>query len=441
MLPIEAYAPGLFIHHDSLYYVGSSGGYGTLYRSGSPDKGEWEAVKNIPFGWDPALIAEDGRLYIYRGCSPTTPIRMQVLDLNTLEPLSGAPDCFDSDTARHGWERPGAHNELKRRPYIEDAWMTKHNGRYYLQYAAPGTEWDSYADGAYVSDSPTGPFKYMQGSPVSYKPTGFIGGAGHGCLFEVDGNYWKAATNAISVRHMFERRISFYPAGFDPDGDIYTDTYLGDYPIYLPGTASGSGNRPGWMLLSFRKPVTVSSALPEYPAEHLVDEKSRTAWVASGNSDKEWVEVDLKRVSDIAAIQVNYDEYGVTAKGFHPEFYQSYVLSASYDGKTWYTVADMTGKRTDRPHDYIEFEAPFAARYIRWENREYPLSGNVSLRELRIFGKGRGKVPGTVRNIVAEREPDNPCRAAVSWNPVKDAQGYIIRAGIAKDKLYTTHTR
>ena len=36
--------------------------------------------------------------------------------------------------------------------------MTKHNGKYYLQYAGPGTEFKSYSDGVYVSDKPLGPF-------------------------------------------------------------------------------------------------------------------------------------------------------------------------------------------------------------------------------------------------------------------------------------------
>ena len=98
--------------------------------------------------------------------------------------------------------------------------MTQQGGKYYLQYAAPGTEWKTYADGTYVSDSPVGPFVYAPNNPVSYKPGGFIGGAGHGCLFQVGPNYWKAATNSISVRHMFERRLSFYPTYFDADDAV-----------------------------------------------------------------------------------------------------------------------------------------------------------------------------------------------------------------------------
>ncbi len=435
ILPIEDYAPGLFVHNDALYYVGSTHGKGQLFRSIHPEKGEWEPVKEIWSYWDPAFYVENNLLYMYHGCSPVDPIHMQVLDLNTLEAQTKIIDCFNSNKEQHGWERTGERNELSRRPYIEGAWMTEHNGKYYLQYAAPGTEWKSYADGTYVSDSPTGPFSYMENSPVSYKLTGFIGGAGHGCLFQVGKDYWKAATNSISVRHMFERRISFYPAGFDSDDYLYTDTYLGDYPMYLP-TVDSVKSRPDWMLLSFRKPVTASSCLsPEYSVNSLVDEDVRTAWVAAGNSDKEWVQIDLQEISDVSAIQINYDEYGATQKGFTPVF-QSYNLWASYDGERWYLIADRSEKKTDTPHDYIEFETPFAARYIKWENKAYTISDHVSLRELRIFGKGRGSAPHEVSDFAVLRDTSDSCKATVSWTPVEGAVGYIIRSGIAPDKLY-----
>ena len=47
---------------------------------------------------------------------------------------------------------------FSRKPYIEGAWMNKFNGKYYLQYACPGTQYNIYADGVYVGDSPLGPF-------------------------------------------------------------------------------------------------------------------------------------------------------------------------------------------------------------------------------------------------------------------------------------------
>lgn len=437
VLPIEDYAPAVFVHDDYVYYVGSTHGKGMLYRSNEPESGRWEKVKEIWSYWDPAFYVEGDNLYLYYGCSPQTPIQMQVLDLKTLEPKTEVLDCLNSQKEIHGWERTGEQNELPRRPYIEGAWMTAHGGKYYLQYAAPGTEWKSYADGVFVGDAPTGPFRYMENSPVSYKPTGFIGGAGHGCLFTVGDMYWKAATNSISVRHMFERRISFFPTWFDSDGYLYSDTYLGDYPMFLPSAGGIRGHsRPDWMLLSYGKPVKTSSALSGCPAGNAVDEDVRTAWVAVGNSDSEWLEIDLERPVLIHAIQVNYDEYGATQKGVNPSLFQSYMLYASYDGTDWYPVADKSLKKTDTPHDYIEFEKPFRARYIKWENKEYTVSPHVSLRGLRVFGKGSGDTPQEVTGFTVTRDTTDPCKASLAWNKADGAEGYIIRYGTEKNKLY-----
>lgn len=440
VLPIEDYAPAILVHDDYVYYVGSTRGKGMLYRSNKPEAGEWEKVKEIDSNWDPALFLEGDSLYVYHGSSPSDPIRANIIDWKTLDVKRGAIDCLDSDIAHHGWERPGALNELNRRPYIEGAWMTVHNGKYYLQYAGPGTEWDTYADGVYVGDSPAGPFRYAENNPVSYKPSGFIGGAGHGCLFATaDGQWWKAATNSISVRHMFERRLSFYPSGFDADGYLYTDTYLGDYPMFLPGSTEAKEKKsPEWMLLSYHKPVMASSALEEYPVSNITDEQVRTAWVAQSNKPDEWVQIDMQDRQSVYAIQVNYDEYGVVQKGMNGRLHQSYVLEASNDGKQWYVIADRSQKKTDLPHDYIEFEKPFKARYIRWKNKEYNLSANVSLREIRVFGKGSGTVPAEPASLLVERNADDGCKAVVSWKGADNADGYVIRYGIAKDKQYSS---
>lgn len=440
VLPIEDYAPGLFVHGDYLYYVGSTHGKGMLYRSASPEEGQWEAVKEIWSYWDPAFYVEGDRLYMYHGCSPVDPIRMQVLDLNTLEATSEIADCFNSDMDSHGWERTGELNELSRRPYIEGAWMTAHGGKYYLQYAAPGTEWKSYADGVYVGTSPTGPFTYMENNPVSYKPTGFMGGAGHGCVFTTGkDHYWKAATNSISVRHMFERRLSFYPSGFDKEGYLYTDTYLGDYPMYLPAAdrEASAQSQPGWMLLSYKKKVMASSSLEGYPAGNAFDEEVRTAWVAATNNDTEWLQVDLGHLASVQAIQVNFDEYGAKQRGYVPGVYQSYILLASRDGETWSPIADFSAKQTDTPHDYIEFEAPFKARYIKLQNKAYTVSSHLSIRDLRVFGHGQGDKVAAVADFTVTRDKTDPCKASLAWPEVPGADGYIVRYGIAPDKLYT----
>ena len=97
VLPIEDYAPGLFVHNDALYYVGSTHGKGMLYRSTEPERGLWEPVKEIWSYWDPAFYVEGDSLYLYYGCSPVDPIYARVLDLNRLEEVGDPIPCFNSD--------------------------------------------------------------------------------------------------------------------------------------------------------------------------------------------------------------------------------------------------------------------------------------------------------------------------------------------------------
>ena len=105
--------------------------------------------------------------------------------------------------------------------------MTKHNGTYYLQYACPGTQYNTYADGVYTSKSPLGPFTLQVSNPFSAKPGGFMTGAGHGStIADKYGNYWHASTMRISVNHDFERRVGLFPAGFDKDGVLYCNQNL-----------------------------------------------------------------------------------------------------------------------------------------------------------------------------------------------------------------------
>ena len=434
-LPIENYAPAVYASADSVYYLGPTHGNIEIYRSADPETGKWEKGGKVWTSWDPTLYVENDMLYLYYGCSPSDPIFLQKYNWKSLQKKGERISCIYPDTKQRGWERPGEFNELKRAPWVEGAWMTKHNNRYYLQYAVPGTEWKSYADGVFVSDNPEGPFEYASQNPVSYKPTGFVGGAGHGCIFQVGDNYWKAATNSVSVRDPYERRVSFYPAGFDNTEAMYTDTYLGDYPLYLPSAKPKSTVRPNWMLLSYHKTVSASSTSTG-KVESIVDENIRTAWAATSNKPGEWVSIDLGKKCKVHAIQVNYDEHATTLRGYQDSIYQAYQLYASHDGKKWYSIADFSEKRTDNPHHYVEFEKPFHARYIKWENKAYNISPKVSLRELRVFGLAKGKKPAQLKTFSLDRNTEDPTVLTVSWEPVEGATGYIIREGVNKDHLF-----
>ena len=188
--------------------------------------------------------------------------------------------------------------------------MTKHNNKYYLQYAAPGTEFNVYGDGAYISDSPLGPFTYMPNNPFSYKPGGFMNGAGHGSTVVGPNDlYWHFASMAVSVNVNWERRICMYPTWFDDEGLMHSDTRFGDYPHYAPAIPGRQGEFTGWMLLSYKKPVKASSVFENYDVKNIVDENVKTFWVAQKNDDKQWIEIDLMDPGKVFAIQLNYHDY------------------------------------------------------------------------------------------------------------------------------------
>ena len=52
---------------------------------------------------------------------------------------------------------------------------------------------------------------------------------------------------------------------------------------------------PHWMLLSYKKPVMVSSLLAEHPAANAVDEDIRTYWSAVPGNNNEWISIDLQK--------------------------------------------------------------------------------------------------------------------------------------------------
>jgi xylan 1,4-beta-xylosidase len=328
-----------------------------------------------PGPWDPQFFydPESDRWFLYWNSSNAYPLHVIELEKARRLAYQGTPKwLFGLDPARHGWERFGQdHRDTTTHPFIEGAWMTKYGGRYYLQYAAPGTEYNVYATGVAVGDDPLGPFTYAPYNPVAYKPGGFVQGAGHGNTFQdVYGNWWNTGTPWIGVNWNFERRIALHPAGFDAGGQMYVDTRFGDFPHWLPTGPRRTSDAPftGWMLLSYRKPVTASSALDSFPASRVTDENPRTFWVARQNRPGEWLTIDLGQVYEVKAIQVNYADYQSGLYGNDSTVVTRFRLLASIDGRAWRTVADLSRERRDRPDAYVELVAPTRARFVRYQH-------------------------------------------------------------------------
>ena len=445
-LPIEDYAPDVITINDTTYYMASSMVKKNIFYSINPFEDNWKPMeKTLPFPvWDPHFFQDDnGKVYLYWGCSDqeSQPIRVVHLDTK-MQPVTEPETLITHNPKLYGWENPWELNEKEKNGYNEGSWMNKYNGRYYLQYASPGTEFKTYADGVYKSDSPTGPFKYESYSPFSYKPGGFIAGAGHSSTFQDKyGNYWHVSSMSISVRHMFERRLGLFPACFDNEGVLRTFTAFGDYPTILPDHKIDFGKETlfkGWMLLSYNKKASASSSMEKYPLTNAFDENIRTWWSANTGNPGEWLSVELDDKVTINAIQVNFADNDSKLKPDSKNLAYCYRILASSDQKNWKVIVDKSNNTIDACHDYIELDTPVNAKFIKIENVRVP-DGLFSVYDLRIFGKKKGRIPGEVSGFSVERNPSDARRAVVKWTKDNSATGYVVNYGTDINKLYTSY--
>ncbi len=481
----ELCAPAVGIIGDTMIVFGSTYTKNfTIWMSTNPKANEWKPlVDSFEIGgWDPAFFTDDdGKLYMYNGSSNRYPTYGIELDRKTFQPIGTRTPMYLLEDWHYGWQRFGEHmDNTFLDPFIEGSWMTKHNGKYYYQYGAPGTEFSGYADGVVVGDKPLfdGANTQPQSDPLSMKSGGFARGAGHGSTYQDNyGNYWHVSTIMLSVKNNFERRIGIWPAGFDKDDVMWCNTAFGDYPHYLtpapspskmergtaltslnedagkssyssksevsaqvippPGEPKGAGTFTGWMLLNYKKPIEVSSTLGGYDANNANDEDIKTYWSAASANKGEWIQSDLGNVSTVNAIQINYADQDVDSNrlGKYNGQYHQYKLYSSPDGKKWTVLVDKSNNRTDVPHDYIELEKPVQARFIKLENIHMP-TGKFAVSGLRVFGNGNGTKPDAVKTFIVLRTEKDPRSAWIKWNPVNNAYAYNIYYGTAPDKLY-----
>ena len=444
----ELCAPAAFVMKDEMYLIGSTHGPNfALYKTKDGTTDDWEvAVENFKVGaWDPGFLydEEKDKLFLYWGSSNEFPILGTEINTKTLQSDGFVKPMITLKPEDHGWERFGEYNDNAfLQPFMEGAWMTKYNNKYYFQYGAPATEFSGYADGVYVSNDPLDGFAYQPHNPFSYKPGGFARGSGHGATYQDNfGNWWHVSTIILGQKNNFERRIGIWPAGFDKEDVMYCNTAYGDYPSFLPQKNADhiKGLFSGWMLLNYNKPVQVSSTLGGFQSNLAVDEDMKTYWSAKTGEKGEWFQTDLGEVSTINAIQINYADQDVELMGKTLDKFHQYKILASNDGKKWTTLIDKSQNKTDVPHDYIELETPAKARFLKLENIKIP-SGKFALSGFRVFGKGQGKVPEMVQNFMvlrADTKKFGERRSSwIRWQQNNEADGYVIYFGKSPDKLY-----
>ena len=441
-------APTVEVFGDTLIMLGSTYSNLPVWYTTDPKSGRWKHLTETALlpHWDPSLfLDDDGKIYLYYGSSNEFPLKGVEYDRSTFRPKSIIKDLLSLHPEQHGWERFGMNNDdsVSLKPFAEGSFVTKHDGKYYLQYGAPGTEFKVYADGVYVSEKPLGPFTYQQSNPFSYKPGGFVLGAGHGGTFKDNfGNYWHIATCMLSLRETFERRIGLYPAGFDKDGVMYANTAFGDYPTFTPNTSEDhvKGNFTGWMLLSLHKHVWASSTDSVFAPENAADENMRTYWSAKTSRAGEWFAMDMGAEKKVSAIQVNFYEHKANQRSKAMDVYYQYKIFSSTDGNNWELVVDKSDNDQDVPHDYIELNQPVTARFIKIVNLHMAASGNFALMDLRVFGKATGIIPETVQKLTINRSKTDERNAIISWKQEQNVYGYNLYFGTTADKMYNCIT-
>ena len=425
-----------------------------VIRSADPENGKWEKCGEVRCMADPCLFIDDGRFYFYYGLGAEQSTTFFEVNPETFEEIEGTKKVlreYITDvkecTSGYHFGRRELYDEIdasawmgkfQKIPCPEGAWIVKNNDKYYLQYATPGTICNWYCDIVMESDSANGGFIEQPYNPVSLKVGGFIGGAGHSCVFKDKyGNWWQATSMWIGNHDEFERRIGLFPVSFDAKGRMRTHTVLGDYPMLLPQKKFEPQDISafGWMLQSFNKACMASSSLSGFEPEKAADENVRTWWSAeSGNAGEHFVMNFGKKVQ-INSVQINFAEQDINPEAPKETDYHAYKLYTSNDGHTWKLLADKSGNKTAVPHEYLELSKPVEASYMKVENVHTPKEGKFALLDLRVFGSGYSDKPGQVKELSVKRNQEDERYASLAWNKVSGADGYLVRFGYQPDFL------
>lgn len=447
-LPCYDYAPDVKVHGGYVYFTASRHHADcSVFRTKDVLNGPYEEYPTHFRYWDPCLFFDDdGRVFLYQGSSDLYPLDMVELDGENFQRIGESIVTISGDIETKGFERFGEDHKkthIFTKPFMEGSWMTKHGGRYYLQYGTPGTEINVYGDGVYTADNPFGPFVLAANNPFSYAPGSFMPGAGHGSTFEKDGEFYHTSTMRISINDNCERRIGIWKAGFDKDGELFCDQNYNDWPINFSKPAFSD---PDYMLLSYKKKVTASSRCDKYPEENLTDENCQTFYKAASNKD-EWVIVDLGGVKTVNFVQINFGDVesfaplpegkSIALSRYIDEVSHPYKwrLEYSADGENYVTLEEQLRGDGCQSHPAVEMEEGVQARYIRLTVFEVPYGANVTLSGLRVFGRGSGELP-VIKSATAERTSPLDMTVHIS---ASNATGYNILWGHAADKLYHSY--
>ncbi|MBR6370719.1 MAG: family 43 glycosylhydrolase, partial [Bacteroidaceae bacterium] len=230
-------APDVCPYNGKFYMTGNSMNVWVADNPLGPYKvlGQWKGTPDLEHGWsqgfDPHIyVDENNQPYLFWPGMAISGIYSVKLDPNDITQFVGPITHHFSFNPDHIWERQGEQNEFPDVAWIEGPWVYKHNGTYYLQYSASGTQWRTYAEGYYKSKNVQGPYEYASNNPLLRRTDGIVTGPAHGSMVTgPDGNIWQFYT---IVLRSGGRRIGMDRVIVDANGNLTCN--VTDTPQWAP---------------------------------------------------------------------------------------------------------------------------------------------------------------------------------------------------------------
>ncbi len=450
-------APHVVKYNGSFYMAGNDGSHngvqsreGVVYKADNPlgpfvSLGTWKNTGWVEEGWNGAFdvdmfVDDDNKPYLYYSGRGVSGIFVAPLDPNDFTKLAAKPTHLFSFDTNHVWEHYGEMNEYPDVTWIEGPWLQKHNGIYYLQYSASGTQWKTYAEGYYMGKSPLGPFTYAPNNPLLRKTEGIVTGPAHGSIVEgPDKSLWQFYTIVLS-NPPGGRKIGMDRVVIDKDG--YMSVKVTETPQWAPGvvtnpTQGDSGSIPVTInkLRAMNALSSFSSQQTGRDAAYAIDNYNGTWWEPEATDTQPSLTIELSPATAYDVVQLftidsvrlmfggsrgsgrgGFGRGGTGGRGFSrgapgvsaspdagaaaiatmparptTNAYQ-YKIEVSNDGNTYTTALDMTQNDIARNTIFEEI-APVKCRFVRLTITNWPGTSSLGIIEFTVFGKSAGSLP------------------------------------------------
>ncbi len=304
------------------------------------------------------FVDDDNRVYLYWTSNPLTICGVEI-NPETMCDAIGEPVEIIKFNGNHTWECHGARNQNTTLGWMEGAWMQKIGNRYFLIYSGCGTQFGTYAMGAYYSDKgPLEGFVYQKNNPICLNPYGLVRGGGHGSVVKgPKDTLWIFYTSPISYVHPYERRVGMDPIALDENGELCR-VVNSDVPMWAPGVKENpfTDGKTDLLPLTINMPIEASSCVDGRDACYATDESVLTWWQPKSDDPIKSITINLRSEYNVSAMRIYWRDIGIDYEnGVLPGPFK-YKVELSEDGENWVTVVDKSENSVDYANDYEPFE-------------------------------------------------------------------------------------